>query len=546
MLKELRVRHFAIIDRLDIQFAPGLNILTGETGAGKSIIIGALGTVLGQRAYTEMIMTGHEQATVEAFFDIRDHPVTEELGIDTSEGILLRRTISKAGKTRAYINDTMVNLASLARLGATLVDVHGQHEHQSILGSEHQMRLLDYFGGLDRERTGFSEKFRELSTLKTRLEDLRLGRRARAQKTDMLRFQVDEIDAAGLGKGEDVKLEEELEILSNLTRLKELVEGAYSLLYTDDGSSIEKLTGAIDRLRDMSGIDGEASASLELLEQALPLAQDAAISVRDLRDRYDLDPGRLEEVQERLRVMDNLKKKYGESINEVIDFRNRAQAELDDLEGEEEDTEALEAQINEKTSGLEKAARNLSRKRKKAAGSIAGEVMKILKGLAFSKAEFVVSVEDSDLSSTGADDVEFLFSANKGEIPKPLSKVASGGELSRIMLAIKTVLRKVDDIPVLVFDEVDAGIGGKTAKNVAQRLKESSAGRQVLCVTHLPQIASIADTHFLIDKSTTGERTLVVISELKGQKREKEIARMLSGTVTDTSLEHAREIIKSK
>ncbi len=544
MLKELRVRHFAIIDNLDVRFGQGLSILTGETGAGKSIIIGALGTVLGARAYTEMIMTGSDQATVEAFFDIKDHPVTRELGIDTSEGILLRRSISRAGKTRAYINDTMVSLQSLARLGATLVDVHGQHEHQSLLASDHQMLLLDYFGGMDKERAAISEAYLELSKLNTRLEDLHLGSRERAQKTDMLRFQVDEINAAGLSKGEDVLLEEELEILSNLTHLNELVESTYSLLHSDDGSSIEKLSGSVSSLKEMHEIDGGASAPLELLEQALALAEDAAIAVRGLRDRYNLDPSRLDEVQERLRAMDLLKKKYGDSINEILAFHDRAKAELELLENAEENTGALEAEIAKKTEKLQKEARSLTRKRVKAASSIEKEVMKILEGLAFAKAEFSVQIEEAPLSATGADQVEFLFSANKGEEPKPLIKVASGGELSRIMLAIKTVLRKVDDIPVLVFDEVDSGIGGKTARNVAARLKESSKGKQVLCVTHLPQIAAIADTHFLIEKSSSGERTLVSVEEVTGERREEEIARMLSGTVTNTSLEHAREILK--
>ncbi len=545
MLKELRVRHFAIIDNLDIEFSKGLSILTGETGAGKSIIIGALGTVLGQRAYTEMIMTGHEQATVEAFFDIKDHPVTEALGIDTSQGILLRRSISRAGKTRAYINDTMVNLQSLAKLGATLVDVHGQHEHQSLLATAHQMRLLDYYGGLDKERTMVSEAFRELSKLVTRLEDLQLGSRERAQKTDMLRFQVDEIEAAGLLEGEDVQLTEELEILSNLTRLNELVESTYSRLNSDEGSSIEKLSVAIQSLKEMNEIDGVAGGPLESLEQALALSEDAAIAVRNLRDRYDLDPSRLDEVQERLRAMDLLKKKYGDSINDILQFYDRAKSELEDLENAEENTEALEAEITEKTDSLNKKAATLSKKRVKAATSIETEIRKILKDLAFRKAEFTVQVTETQLSATGIDDVEFMFSANKGETPKPLARVASGGELSRIMLAIKTVLREVDDIPVLVFDEVDAGIGGKTANNVALRLSESSKGRQVLCVSHLPQIASKADTHFLIDKSSSKERTLVSVEKITGKRREEEIARMLSGTVTDTSLEHAREIISN-
>jgi DNA repair protein RecN (Recombination protein N) len=543
MLKDLHVKNFAIIEDLDIQFGEGLNILTGETGAGKSIIIGALGILLGQRAYTEMIMTGKEQATVQAFFDIKNHPITNDMGIDTSEGIILRRSISRAGKTKAYINDTMVNLQSLSRLGDSLVDAHGQHEHQSIRSLDKQMSLLDQYGSLKDARAEISSAFSELTKLRTRLEDLQLGSRERAQKTDMLQFQVDEINSAGLIPGEDVKLEEELEILSNLTRLKELVEGAYSLLNDEDGSSIEKLSNSINSLKEMAEIDSEAYAPLELLEQALPLAEDAAFVLRDLRERYDLDPAKLDEVQERLRVLDNMKKKYGDSIDEVISFKDSAAAELEDLEGAEENTEVLEVEIAQKEEILLSKAQKLSKKRAQAATSIEKEVIKVLVGLAFAKAEFKVNMETVQLSSSGIDKIEFLFSANKGEDPKSLTRVASGGELSRIMLAIKTVLRKADDIPVLVFDEVDAGIGGKTANNVAERLKESSEGRQVLCVTHLPQIASIADKHFLIEKFPSRGRTSVTLQEISGEKRQEEIARMLSGTVTDTSLEHARELI---
>jgi DNA repair protein RecN (Recombination protein N) len=543
MLKSLKVRNFAIIEKLDIVFSPGLNILTGETGAGKSIIIGALGIVLGERAYTEMIMTGHDSASVEAFFDIRSHPVLEDLGIDSSKGILLKRTISRAGKTRAYINDSVVNLQSLGRLGDALVDIHGQHEHQSLLSRDNQMTLLDHFGGLKKERQAVGAFFEEVSRIRSRLEDLRLGTRERAQKADMLRFQVDEIETSGLAEGEDVKLEEELEILGNLTKLKELVETSYSLIYSDEGSSVERLSTALEKLREMVAIDGEASGPLEALEQALPIAEDAAFSIRELRDRYDIDPARLEQVQERLRVIDNLKKKYGESIEEIIAFGHKAKEELEMIEGADENTETLESELGEKSSELEKAAASLSKKRKKAATALAADIIKALKGLAFEKAEFKVSFGQAQMSSTGMDDLEFLFSANKGETPKPLVKVASGGELSRIMLAIKTVLRKVDDIPVLIFDEVDAGIGGKTAKNVGKRLKESASGRQVLCITHLPQIASVADVHYLIDKSSTGKRVNVSVSELSGPKREEEIARMLSGKVTETSLEHAREIM---
>ena len=359
----------------------------------------------------------------------------------------------------------------------------------------------------------------------------------------MLRFQVDEIGSAGLTNGEDVRLEEELEILSNLSKLKELVETAYELLYSAEGSSVERLSGTINRIQEMASIDPEAAEPLELLEQAQPLIEDAAISVRELRDRYDLDPGKLDDLQERLRVIGNFKKKYGDSIEEVLAFHARAAEELEAIEGADESTEGLEAELEAKTGELEKRAQTLSRKRQKAARTLETDIMAILKGLALERAVLVVSFGQAELGANGVDDVEFLFSANKGETPKPLAKVISGGELSRIMLAIKTVLREVDKIPVLIFDEVDAGIGGKTAMNVARRLKESASGRQVLCITHLPQIASHADTHFLIDKSTSGERAKVTITELAKGRREEEIARMLSGKVTDKSLEHAREIM---
>jgi DNA repair protein RecN (Recombination protein N) len=543
MLRELRIKNFAIIDELTVNFEPGLNVLTGETGAGKSIIIGALGIALGQRAYTEMIKTGSTEASVEAYFDIPNHPVLENMGIDSSNGIIIRRNISLAGKTKAYINDTMVNVQSLSELGKTLVDVHGQHEHQSLLSTENQMRLLDYFGKLEKDREAVSALFDEVQTLKKQIEDLKHSVRERAQRLDLLRFQINEIDAASVTEGEDTRLEEERAILSNLHRLNELIETSYALLYSSEGSCLEKLSAVLANLKEMSSIDKSVSEPLELLESAMPLIEDASLSLRGYKDKYDIDPERLSQVEDRLELIKNLKRKYGDTISAILKYREDAEKEVQSIEMSDESLETLENELREKEAQLNKSASELSEKRKKLSKNIESSIKAALRKLALEKSEFKIDIRPAPVSSTGIDTVEFLFSANTGEALKPLGKVASGGELSRIMLAIKSTLRDADDIPVVIFDEVDAGIGGKTAQNVAAKLKEISKNRQVLCITHLPQIASLADKHFLIEKADKKGRVCVMVKELEGKDRQEEIARMLSGKVTETSLKHAQEIL---
>jgi DNA repair protein RecN (Recombination protein N) len=543
MLRDITVRNFAIIDELKVGFTPGLNILSGETGAGKSIIIGALGIALGGRAYTEMVKTGAGEAVVEAFFDVRENPVLDSLGIPSTDGVLIRRTVSAAGRSRAYVNDTMVTVQSLNDLGRTLVDVHGQHEHQSLLSSESQMAILDTFGGLGPQVVEFSALYGEVTALKKKIADMRIGARERAQRIDLLKFQVEEIETASLETGEEIKLEEERGILSNLVRLTELVEVSYDAVYGGEGSGLDKLNRTTDSLREMAEIDGGVSEVLELLEQAVPLVEDASHMLRGFKDRYDLDPARLEAVDDRLELIRALKKKYGDSVEDILLFHDEAQAELDNISAADETAEELEKELAGLEASLSSTAGKLTSGRKKAAKSIESSVKSVLKGLALEKADFEVVVRETGISSTGADVIEFLFSANPGEAAKPLSKVASGGELSRIMLAIKSTLREADAVPVLIFDEVDAGIGGKTAVNVATKLRELAKGRQVLCITHLAQIASLADVHFHITKGEKQGRVYVTVDELKGTGREEEIARMLSGSVTDTSLEHAREIL---
>ena len=553
MLRELRIKNLAIIDDLTIRFGTGLNVLTGETGAGKSIIIDALGLALGERAQTEMIKTGKNEASVEAFFEASDRPhgiesqrLLEQMGIMCEDGIILRRNIyiSSAGKSRAYINDSIVNIQSLCDVGRALVDIHGQHEHQSLLSTDNQRTLLDFYGKLQDKRAEVEAMFYEVQSLKKELSELKANVKERAHRIDLLSFQINEIDSASLKTGEKEAMEKERVILLNLNKLSELTETAYAMLYESEGACVENLSSVISKLKEMSSIDPSIDETLSLLDSAMPLLEDASVSLRRYKEKYDLDPRRLESIEERLENIKRLEKKYGEGVDAILRYRDEAEKELLSLGQTDEKTDTIENQLREKEKKLLDAAVDLSEKRKKTAEEISRAVEKILKELAFEKVEFRVDIKSSPLSSSGMDAVEFLFSANPGELPKPLTRVASGGELSRIMLALKNILADVDRIPVLIFDEIDAGIGGRTAESVGMKLKKLAKTHQVICITHLPQIASTADFHLMTEKSQKKDGVSVKIKELSPEERKTEIARMLSGKVTDVSLKHARELLE--
>jgi DNA repair protein RecN (Recombination protein N) len=551
MLKELRIRNLAIIDDLFVRFGRGLNVLTGETGAGKSIIVDALGLALGDRAQAEMIKSGEKEGSVQAYFELDDYSQLPDLGIDMSEGILLRRVISSAGKNKAYINDTMVTLQALAKVGRALVDIHSQHEHQSLLSQEKQRLLLDSYGKLRDYVQQVGTLFAERKVFSDALKELQETVQERARRLDVLRFQIDEIDAASLRPGEKEGLEEERKILANMTRLKELTEMTYSLLYDEEGSCAEKLSAALSHLREICSIDRGIEDTLNLVEAAAPMLEDATFSLRRYRDKYDFEPDRLEAVGDRLEAIKKLEKKYGTGIEEILRFRDEAEGELKKIESTDERLAEAAKELADKEAELLAAARSLSEKRKKAAAEMGVLIMRNLSELAFGSAEFVIDVRqerpsDGGLSvgPNGIDRIEFLFSANRGEPPKPLSKIASGGELSRVMLALKTVLADLDSIPVLIFDEVDAGIGGKTAGSVGKKLGVISERRQLLCITHLPQIASRGDVHLRIEKKQKADSVRVEVKELSGKERQDEIARMLSGSITEISLRHAGELLE--
>jgi DNA repair protein RecN (Recombination protein N) len=551
MLKELRIKNLAIIDDLFVRFDKGLNALTGETGAGKSIIVDALGLALGERAQADLIRAGGTEASVQAYFELDDYSSLPDIGIDLSDGIMLRRLLSAGGKSRAYINDTMVTLQTLSAVGGALVDILSQHEHQSLLAQEKQKALVDSFGKLRPDRERMEMLFRENEDLRKRYAALQETVRERAHRLDLLRFQLQEIDAASLKEGEKEVLEDERKILANLTKLTELTGASYMLLYESEGSCSEKLARVISQLRDICAIDAGMEDTLRLLESAMPLVEDAALALGRYRDRFDFEPGRLEAVEDRLELIKKLERKYGEGTGAILGYRDAAQEELEGIESADETLAALEGDFEAKKAALLKAALELSETRAKAARKIEKLITASLADLAFGSARFGIDIRretDAEgqyrIGPAGLDSVEFLFSANPGEALKPLSKIISGGELSRVMLGLKAILADVDNTPVLIFDEVDAGIGGKTAESVAKKLAAISGRRQLLCITHLPQIASTADFHLRIEKKERNGKVSVEVKELSGRERQDEIARMLSGTVTEISRRHAGELLE--
>ncbi len=455
-------------------------------------------------------------------------------------------------------------MQTLSSIGRDLIDIHGQHEHQGLLKKESHMSFIDTYGNLHGAVAAVQLLHNELAVLRNTITAMRDRMLERAQRIDFLRFQISEIDAARLKEGEKALIEEERSILLNLSKLKESSETAYNLLYDSEGSSLEKLASVITKIGDIAQIDHDAREILKNLESAVPLIEDAAIALRNLKDKYDIDPQKLGELDERLEVIKRLEKKYGEGEGNIFAYRDKASEELENLERIEEQLDGLQSSMASKLEALTSAAEELSKTRHTVSQKLEPIIIGELKELGFQKAVFVIDIKKKEsLGATGMDDVEFLFSANPGETPKPLIKVASGGELSRIMLALKCVgiqgeagsLRRGDTeklthqenaeshMRTLIFDEVDAGIGGITARHVGKRLKDIAASSQVLCITHLPQIAALADHHLKIEKILDDNRTLVTVTGLSGNERRNEIARMLSGRITDGSIKHAGELL---
>ncbi|HUK56982.1 MAG TPA: DNA repair protein RecN [Nitrospiria bacterium] len=554
MLRELRIQNFAIIDRLEIRFHEQLNVLTGETGSGKSIVVDAVDLLLGGRASSEQIRTDCDEAVLEAAFDVsRDGPVAAqlvEMGLsgNADEDLIIRRVISRSGKSRAQVNGGLVTLGQLQQVGNLLVDIHGQHEHQSLLKPEQQLYLLDAFGQLLRLREDYHRRYLAFQAVRSELSELGAQEQERSRREDFLRFQAREIETAGLFAGEDAGLERERSVLANAERLAMLADQAYQDLYAADGaimtqlarveSSVDELARTDERMKDVSAFCSEASAQL----------REVAGRLRDYKEGIEYDPKRLEQIEERLHLIVSLKKKYGPTIEGLLEFRRKAEEELAALSTHDERVKSLAGALEEGRAKCAEMAKRLTQERSLAARSLEKKVEKELAQLKMGRTKFKIRMGSRDgteaLGSTGAEGVEFLVTPNPGEEAKPLARIASGGELSRMMLSLKSILAAVDRVPTLIFDEVDAGIGGGVAEVVGQRLKALARHRQVLCITHLPQIASQAAVHFTVEKSLSNGRTVTKVKRLEKEDRVEEIARMLGGReLTPTAFKHAREML---
>ncbi|HWP46748.1 MAG TPA: DNA repair protein RecN [Candidatus Limnocylindrales bacterium] len=557
MLLELHIENFAIIDKLHVEFSKGFNVLTGETGAGKSILIDALSLALGSKSSSEMIRSDAEKAVVEIRVDVQENETVRtkavELGFlspsEESQELIIRREISRSGKGRALINGNLATTAMLAELGENLIDIHGQHQHQSLLKPSIHIDLLDAFGGLLKLRKEFEEKFQRFKQVQTELRELKESIRTRMQRLDLLNFQKQEIEKAHLIPGEDEELQRERKLLSAAERLATETQEAYELLYGGEESLVDRLGQVLNLLKDLTQIDDSLSPLLSSCESIGYQLEDIAYSLRDYAQKVEFNPQRLEEIERRLDELHRLKRKYGNTLSDILDLKKSIEEELASYDEGEERLEKLENTFRNLEEELRMRAEELSRRRQEVAKNMELLVMKELGELNMDKTRFQITLEPGNsgeypFTSKGKDRVEFFMAPNPGEDLKPLSKIASGGEISRIMLAFKTILASVDNVSTLIFDEVDLGIGGRIAEMVGKKLKFISSSRQVICITHLPQIASKADLHLQISKEVQGGKTLTKVRRLSESERIEEIARMLGGeTITETTLKHAREML---
>jgi len=564
MLTTLRIKNLALVTDLTLELQPGCNVITGETGAGKSILIGALNLVLGERADRTLIRSGSDSCSVEAVFDIsrltaKLKSFLEENGLEPCEEnqLVLKRVFTSAGANRQFVNGSPTTLAALGTIGEWLVDIHGPHEHQSLLHPAKQLTILDAFGGLQTERESFTELVRRRTSLEEKKAALIIDEKTYAQQLDLLRFQVHEITSARLQPGEDEHVGQEYQRASNAAKLLQLSQAALDLLAENDNSLLTQ-AGVVGRtLQELQRIDSGASEILSQHEQAVSALRDLQAGLSHYLDKVDVNPGRLQELEERLNLLHSLKRKYGATLAEVISFGDEAKQKLQSLEQRDEELARLNVALGKIDSELLRTGKDLSAKRKKLIPQLGKAVSKQLADLGFKQSKFDVGIttdrwgeatdepagEDArPTGSMGFDTIEFQFAPNPGEPAKPLRAIASSGELARVMLALKTVLAAEDEIPVLVFDEVDANVGGETANAVGEKMRQIAHKRQVLCITHLPQVAAAGTAHYVVAKQVKDGRTISEISLLNKKERVTELTRMLGGQ-TDAARKHAEALL---
>lgn len=560
MLLELSIKDFALIDNVTLEFGNGLNILTGETGAGKSIIIDSVNFVIGERASKDIIRTGVDKAEVCAVFELPQNPkllkLLEENGLECDEDVIIfARELNSNGRNICRINGHAVTTSLLKSVSSYLIDIHGQHEHQSLLNEDYHLDILDTFGGseLNSLKNEVFDIYIKAHDIKSRLKSLMGDEQEKEKKLNLIEYQINEIDSAKLRADEEEELLKQRNILNNSEKLYTILSECYSLLYENSEHNnpvFDSLGNVISEMRSISGIDEKINGMLKQTEDVYYTLEGVITDIREYRDKIDFSPKLVDEVESRLDLINRLKRKYGGTIKDILSYRDSIYNEMQSIQNSEETIDKLKKELDQKMEVLDKKSNELSKLRKSTALSLSSKIVSELKFLGMGKSVFEVNfdTEEKDgqllYSEKGIDKVKFMMSANPGEPLKPLSKIASGGEISRIMLAIKTVLAHTDKIPSLIFDEIDTGISGKAAQAVAEKLNQISLSHQVICVTHLPQIAVMADKHFYIEKVSSSRTTRTTVKELSSDTQAEEIARMLGGAkITELTLKHASEMI---
>lgn len=548
MLELLHIENIAIIEAADIEFAPGFNALTGETGAGKSIVIDSLSAVLGQRTSRELIRTGADKAFVSAAFSGMAPELTEELGIqpEADGTLLLQREIQTDGKNVCRVNGRPVTVGQLRALGARLLNIHGQHDGQQLLDEEQHIVYLDSFGRVESLAITYAEKYKNFTDIRRQIGALQMDEAEKARRVDTLQYQIEELRRAKLTPGEEEELTARRGMLRNAEKFLDAVAGADYALNGDDsgGGALSALRQAQDALSGVRHLDDAFGQLYERLGETYSEVYDIAATVEDKRGELDVSPGELDRVESRMDLLYRLKKKYGATVEDMLDYQARCEAELAQIEDAGDTLARLEQALSKAEKGARQAAQALSDARKAAAERLTAQILAELQQLDMGKIRFAVDFAEKPLDSDGMDTVRFLMSANVGEELRPIHKIASGGELARIMLAMKNVLSEQDHVGTMVFDEVDTGVSGRAAQKVAEKMARISRRKQVLCVTHLPQLAAMADTHFSVEKGERGGRTYTEVRRLDREQRRRELARLTGGShVSQTMLDGAEELL---
>lgn len=548
MLELLHIENIAIIEAADIEFAPGFNALTGETGAGKSIVIDSLSAVLGQRTSRELIRTGAEKAFVSAAFSGTVPELTETLGIqpEADGTLLLQREIQTDGKNVCRVNGRPVTVGQLRALGARLLNIHGQHDGQQLLDEEQHIVYLDSFGRVETLAITYAEKYKDFTDIRRQIGALQMDEAEKARRVDTLQYQIEELRRAKLTPGEEEELTARRGMLRNAEKFLDAVAGADYALNGDDsgGGALSALRQAQDALGGVRHLDDAFGQLYERLGEAYSEVYDIAATVEDKRGELDVSPGELDRVESRMDLLYRLKKKYGATVEDMLDYQARCEAELAQIEDAGDTLARLEQALSKAEKEARQAAQALSDARKAAADRLTAQILTELQQLDMGKIRFAVDFAEKPLDSDGMDTVRFLMSANVGEELRPIHKIASGGELARIMLAMKNVLSEQDHVGTMVFDEVDTGVSGRAAQKVAEKMARISRRKQVLCVTHLPQLAAMADTHFSVEKGERGGRTYTEVRRLDREQRRQELARLTGGShVSQTMLDGAEELL---